>query len=176
MLWRLGRAEFDRGKGAGNKASIKALVEAGAVPGILGYRDGEPVGWCAVAPRDHYPALARSRILKPVDATPVWSVSCLLVRKDARRQGVSLRLLREAIRFVRERGGQVVEGYPVEPVKDDMPPVFAWTGLASAFRQAGFRECARRSKTRPIMRFTIRGWGPLPATSGPRDGCRKMDR
>ena len=40
-------------------------------------------------------------------------------------------------------------------VKDKMPDAFAWTGLASAFIKAGFKECARRSETRPIMRFYI---------------------
>jgi hypothetical protein len=48
-----------------------------------------------------------------------------------------------------------VEAYPVEPKKDKMPDAFAWTGLASAFIKAGFTECARRSETRPIMRFYI---------------------
>jgi hypothetical protein len=65
-------------------------------------------------------------------------------------------MLKAAVEFVRERGGQVVEGYPVEPKKDNMPAAFAWTGLASAFVKAGFKECVRRSETRPIMRHEIR--------------------
>ena len=48
----------------------------------------------------------------------------------------------------------IVEAYPVEPKKSPMPPVFAWTGIASAYRTAGFQEVARRSPTRPIMRRT----------------------
>ena len=156
MVWRLKRAEFERGKGAGNRSAMRQLVEAGAMPGILAYLNGEPVGWCAVAPREHYPALERSRVLKKLDETPVWSVSCLFVRKDCRRKGVSVALLRGAIEFVRGRGGVIVEGYPVEPRKDEMPAVFAWTGLASAFLQPGFRECARHSETRPIMRHEIK--------------------
>jgi hypothetical protein len=43
----------------------------------------------------------------------------------------------------------------VEPKKDKMPDVIAWTGLASAFVKAGFVECARHSETRLIMRFYI---------------------
>jgi hypothetical protein len=50
----------------------------------------------------------------------------------------------------------VVEGYPVEPKADPMPAAFAWTGTATAFRQAGFREAARPSATRPIMRRVLR--------------------
>jgi len=36
-----------------------------------------------------------------------------------------------------------------------MPAVFAWTGLASTFRQAGFVEVLRRSEARPIMRHAM---------------------
>jgi GNAT superfamily N-acetyltransferase len=156
MLWRLSRKDFERGKGAGNRTAMHALITAGTSPGILAYLDGEPVGWCAVAPREEYPGLDRSRLLKKLDDMPVWSISCLLVRKEFRRKGLSVALLRAAIEFVRERGGQVVEGYPVEPKKDEMPAVFAWTGLASAFVKTGFKECARRSATRPIMRYVIK--------------------
>jgi hypothetical protein len=49
----------------------------------------------------------------------------------------------------------IVEGYPVEPRKDSMPEVYAFTGMASAFRKVGFLEAARRSETRPIMRYML---------------------
>jgi GNAT superfamily N-acetyltransferase len=156
MAWRLARKDFDRGKGAGNRLEMQTLVEAGESPGILAYCDGRPIGWCAVAPREVYVALARSRVLAPVDETPVWSVTCFFVAKDFRRQGVTVKLLRAAVDFVRERGGRVVEGYPVEPHSDDMPAAFAWTGLAAAFQRAGFKESASSSKARPIMRFMLR--------------------
>lgn len=154
-LWRQSRADFERNKGAGNRRIMLNLVDSGTTPGLLGYVGDEPVGWCAVAPRTEYPALDRSRILKPVDDEPVWSVSCLFVRKDHRRKGLSVRLLKAAVAHVRDRGGRVVEGYPVEPRSDDMPAAFAWTGLASAYLAAGFEEVARRSDTRPIMRCAI---------------------
>ncbi|MBW2486837.1 MAG: GNAT family N-acetyltransferase, partial [Deltaproteobacteria bacterium] len=61
-----------------------------------------------------------------------------------------------AVAHVKKQGGTIVEAYPVEPRKDRMPDVFAWTGLASAYAKAGFVECARRSETRPIMRYFIK--------------------
>jgi GNAT superfamily N-acetyltransferase len=100
--------------------------------------------------------MARSRILQPVDVQPVWSVSCLFVAKPYRRRGLSVRLLNAAADYARRRGGHIVEGYPVEPRQGDMPDPFVWTGLASAFRRAGFTEVARRSETRPIMRRELR--------------------
>ncbi len=155
MTWRTSRAEFVRNRGNGNRTAMQQIVRSGEVPGILGYLGDEPVGWCAVAPRESYPALARSRVLKPIDDAPVWSVSCLFVRKDQRNQGLSVQLLRAAIEHVRSQGGRFVEGYPVEPRAEAWPAPFAWTGVASAFLAAGFVECARHSKSRPIMRFEI---------------------
>lgn len=155
MWWRLPRQEFVQGKGEGNKRAIRRLVAAGGTPGILAYSGGEPVGWCSVAPRESFPVLDRSRILKRVDDQPVWSVVCFFVAKKHRRQGLAVKLLEAAAAYAEERGARIVEGYPVEPKKGDMPDVFVYTGLASAFRKAGFVEVARRSETRPVMRRAL---------------------
>jgi GNAT superfamily N-acetyltransferase len=159
MAWRLSRAEYERHKGEDNRRAFQTIAAEGTPPGILAYDQSEPIGWCAVAPRTEYPVLARSRVLKPVDDRPVWSVTCFFIAKGYRERGVSVRLLRSAVEFAAQQGARIVEGYPIEPVKADVPPVFAWTGLASAFRKAGFKEVARRSETRPIMRFDVEGKG-----------------
>jgi GNAT superfamily N-acetyltransferase len=156
MWWRLKRSEFEKRKGAGNKRAMKAIVRRGEVPGIIAYAGKQPIGWCAVAPREDYGTLERSRILKPVDDRPVWSVVCFFVDKAYRGTGVSVELLRAAVAHARRHGARIVEGYPVEPKQDRMPDAFAWFGLASAFERAGFEEVARRSPTRPIMRFYVR--------------------
>ena len=155
MWWRLPRSEFDRQKGEGNREALRSLVRAGVPPGLLAYIDGRPVGWCALAPREEYGALERSRILKRVDELPVWSVTCFFVAKEHRRKGVTARLLRAAVEYAAEHGAQIVEGYPVEPRSANAPPVFIFTGIASSFRDAGFTEVARRSESRPIMRYQI---------------------
>ena len=156
MWWRQTHSEFERRKGNRNRDAMRRIVKSGATPGLIAYADGEPVGWCAVAPRGEFPRLERSRILRPVDDRDVWSVVCFFIDRNHRGMGVSTALLRAAVDFVRDRGGTIVEGYPVEPKKDRVPEVFAYHGFASTFRKAGFRECARRSDTRPIMRRHIR--------------------
>lgn len=155
MFWRLPRKQFDAGKGVGNKRALKRLVSTGREPGLIAYLKREPIGWCALAPRQDYVALERSRILKPLDDQPVWSVSCLFIKKGYRRRGVSTLLLRAALEFAAKHGARIVEGYPVEPSMEKMPDPFLWHGIPSAFLRAGFREVERRSPTRPIMRFEI---------------------
>ena len=157
MLWRLTRKQFEAQKGELNKRAMKAIVDSEEVPGILAYVGTKAIGWCAIAPRSTYSALARSRILQPIDDSPCWSVACLFIEKAYRKQGVSTQLLAAAIGYAKSKGAAVVEGYPVEPKsEEDIPPAFAWTGIPKAFIRAGFKEVARRSPTRPIMRIKLR--------------------
>lgn len=175
MYWRLPRSAFAAGKGDGNRKAFQRIVGSGTCPGILAYAGDEPVGWCAIEPREAYGGLARSRILAPVDDRPVWSVTCFYVAKGYRRSGVTAALLKEAVRFAAEHGAQVVEGYPVDPKSAHVADVFAWTGFASAFRAAGFAEVMRRSPGRPIMRYEI-SRRAVHGRPGARRSSRTSDR
>jgi GNAT superfamily N-acetyltransferase len=152
MAWRLPPKIWRTGKGAGNRNAFRRLVGRGPAPGVLAYHETEPVGWCSFGPRATFPTLARSRVLAPVDDRDVWSVSCFFVARPFRRRGLSAALLDAAATHAARLGASVLEGYPQELEVEKMPDVFAWTGIASAFRRAGFTECARRSPLRPIMR------------------------
>jgi GNAT superfamily N-acetyltransferase len=156
MYWRVRRKLYEQNKGDGNKRAIKKIVTSGTIPGILAYKNSKPVGWCSVAPRDDFPVLENSRVLKRIDEKSVWSVVCFFIKKEFRGNGVSINLLEAAKRYVKDKGGKIIEGYPIEPKQDKFPEAFAWVGFASAFRKAGFKEIARRSETRPIMRFILK--------------------
>jgi len=158
MFWRLPRRQFDAGKGEGNRRAMKALVESGQVPGLLGYLEDNPVGWCSLGPREEFLSLARSRLLRPLDDRPCWSVSCLFVHRSHRNRGVATLLLGAAVDYVKDKGVRFLEGYPVEPRGGKtIPAAFAWTGVPKAFMANGFREVARRSPSRPIMRYDFIG-------------------
>jgi GNAT superfamily N-acetyltransferase len=155
MWWRLKRSEFEKQKGQKNKESMRQIVESGDIPGILVYHENQPIGWCSVSPREKYPSLNRSRVLKPVDEKPVWSIVCFFIAKPYRKKGLTVSLLKYVVEYCRKQGAKIVEGYPIDPKKPNMPDVFAWTGFMSAFQRAGFKEVARRSETRPIMRYEL---------------------
>jgi GNAT superfamily N-acetyltransferase len=155
MFWKLPNKDFRELAYEGNKAGLKAIVESGIIPGLLAYSGNEAVGWIAVEPRDEYPRLAHSRVLKPVDDQPVWSVTCFYTRRDFRGKGVTVALLMAAIEHVKKRGGKIVEGYPIEPKNGKIPAVFAYMGLASAYRKAGFKEVKRNLEKRPIFRMRV---------------------
>ena len=155
MYWRISSSQWKNQQGAGNKRAIKKIIFSDIVPGILAYDNDIPIGWCSVAPRGEFSRLVNSKILKPVDENPVWSVVCFFITKNCRRKGVSVDLLNAAKKYVKSKRGKIIEGYPVEPKENKYADAFAYTGLASAFTQSGFKEVTRRSETRPIMRFYL---------------------
>jgi len=118
---------------------LRRIVRSGAEPGVLAYRDGKPIGWCAVAPRAEFSYLERSRVLAPIDDRPVWSITCVFVAKEYRRQGLSALLLKASCEHAAPKGAEIVDGYPQE-LQKETPTAFAWTGVASAFQNAGFEN------------------------------------
>lgn len=155
MHWRIKKSEFEQTKGVGNRKKMKQLVDKDDVPGLLMYADKKVIGWCSVAPREKFLVLENSRVLKRLDDRPVWSIVCFFIEKNYRRHGLSQPFLKYAIDYCRKKGAGVVEAYPLDVKAKDYPSVFAFTGFYPTFLKAGFEEVARRSETRPIMRYSI---------------------
>lgn len=162
-MWnRLSNREFEAASGDEKREMLRAIV-ADRVPGLLAYQDGSPVGWVSLGPREEFGRIQRSRVTKPVDDVPVWSIVCFVIDKHHRGTGVGTALLNAATEYAREHGAVAIEGYPVEPRNDRLPDIYAWMGLASMFEAAGFIEIARRSETRPLYRKVLSGgavWHP----------------
>jgi ribosomal protein S18 acetylase RimI-like enzyme len=137
------------------RAELKALVDGGNPPGLIGYRDKVPVGWISVAPREEFARLQRSPVMKPVDDQPVWSVICFVVPPKHRAQGVAHALLRGAIAYARKRGARLIEAYPVDK-KGRSSDGTMWFGAKSMYDRAGFKEVARRKPARPVVRLKVR--------------------
>jgi len=154
---RSGKSEVPKGASRAEHArcSLKALVDGGTVPGLIGYRDGEPVGWVSLGPREDYAKLARSPVMKPVDDKSVWSVVCFYTAKRARGQRVSEALLSGALDYARACGARLIEAYPVDRAKRS-PDDSMWFGCKAMYDRAGFAEIARRKPTRPVMRKALR--------------------
>jgi len=155
MYWRIKRREFEKSYGDENRRAFRRIVESGEVPGILAYLGGEPAGWCAVAPREAFPVLDRSPVLKRVDGEPVWSITCFFIPERYRGKGMSEALVSAAVDHVGENGGFIVEAYPLIPEKSKKPEISAYMGLLSTYLKLGFKEVARRSPMRPVVRYRI---------------------
>lgn len=143
------------GQHTSSKAALKKLAAQDPPPGLIGYRGQTPVGWISLGPRADYAKLAKSPVMKPVDAQPVWSIVCFVVPSAHRGQGVARALLDAAVAWARQHGAKLVEAYPVDK-RGRSADENMWFGAKSMFDAAGFREVARRKPARPIVRLPVR--------------------
>ncbi|UCF96914.1 MAG: GNAT family N-acetyltransferase [Spirochaetaceae bacterium] len=155
MWWRIKRSEFDRNHGEANRGAMEAIIRSGEVPGLLAYLEDDPIGWCSVAPREVFPVLDRSPVLKRIDDQPVWSIVCFYIARRHRRCGLEGLLVEAALDYARSRGATIVEAYPVDRETRQFDPGSAFTGTIGTFQKLGFEEVARRSKRRAILRCRL---------------------
>lgn len=158
MWWRLTRSEFTRLQGAGTRQAHKDLVESGTPTGLLAYLGGTPAGWISLGPREHYPALERSTVLKRIDDQPVWSIVCFFVQRKLRRRGLMAPLIDAACSYAAAHGAAIIEAYPLI-FGEKAHPTSTYMGHYQTFLDAGFTEVDRPSPNHPILRKTL---SPLP--------------
>jgi len=127
--------------------------------GLVALLDGQPVGWCAVAPRSDYSGLVRvfkvpweGRDEDRTDPT-VWAVTCLLTRAGFRRRGISRALARAAVDHARERGARALEAYPITTT--DVITEELHVGTVPTFEAAGLEVVSRPSPRRVVMRIEL---------------------
>ncbi|MEM7188403.1 MAG: GNAT family N-acetyltransferase [Pseudomonadota bacterium] len=139
--------------GPGNRQVLEDRVLGGAEPGVLAYVEGVPAGWAGIAPRSAFDRLVRNKkTLAAVDDRPVWSLNCLVVHREFRKQGLMRRLINGAVAFALAKGAIAVESYPVEtPAKKT--PWDLYLGTKHAYEDCGFVEVAKRGPRQLIMRY-----------------------
>jgi hypothetical protein len=135
---RLVAAEIEElGRGS-REAAFRALCERPHPPGVIGYADGEPVGWCSIGPRGENTRLSRSKLIRPLDDVPVWSIICVIIRGGFRGRGHTAPLIEGAVAYAASRGAPAVESYPVDPPDGRIDTTMAFVGTRSMFEKAGF--------------------------------------
>jgi GNAT superfamily N-acetyltransferase len=143
-----------------NRAALEDLTGRDLAPGLVAYRDDQAIGWVSLAPREDYERLAYSKVLAPVDDTPVWSIVCFVVSRTVRGQGTAAALLEAAIAFASDHGATTLEAYPVDTGTGRISAANAYHGTLSMFERAGFTVVERRqwnatTPVRPIVRRTL---------------------
>src|SRR5262245_53549294 len=143
--------ESHAGWGEQNRVAFGQWTRVEPEPmGLLAYRDGEAVGWCAAGPRHRYSRALRSPVLKSRDTgedARVWLVPCFFVRRDARRAGVTRALLEAAVELARTSGAQAIEGFPLAGERRRSTSE-AYLGVEPVFEACGFKAVARPSTAR----------------------------
>ncbi|MGH8958492.1 MAG: GNAT family N-acetyltransferase [Acidimicrobiia bacterium] len=155
--WILTGKEFSEALPAERRSILEGLVANGEKPGLLAYRDRQPVGWCAVGPRLRYTRMmsARSSVYRPPDdPAGNWVINCFYIPRPHRGTGVATALLEAAVAFARQSGAKVIDAYPL--LDDTHGAASLYVGTYSMFKDAGFVEISR-VRERPLMRLALSG-------------------
>jgi ribosomal protein S18 acetylase RimI-like enzyme len=146
--WLRTRAE----RGVRNRREKRALVEQGHSHGIIVYTEGVPIGWCQYGPREELPRIDNTRKyrqLAPADLRgTLWRITCFAVLKKYRRRGVATAALNAALEAIKNRGGGLVEAYPISRWESYAFGNESTHGTVSMFEKAGFRTVAPFGSTR----------------------------
>ena len=139
---------------------VRQLVREDPPPGVLACEGDTVVGWAAVHPRADT-TFARNRKIPRIDDLEVWSLWCIRVRPGHRGQGIAHSLVDGAVRFARERGAPVIEGYPVDNDGRKVDLTMAYVGTRRLFERAGFTKVADTTSVlngfpRVLMRLDLR--------------------
>lgn len=145
----------DRGRGSREQA-MRSLCAEKYPPGVVTYLDDVPVGWCNIGPRADIPRLAGSKLIRPVDDVPVWSIVCVVVRGGHRKKGVSAQLIEGAVQYAAGNGAPAVEAHPVDP-PGRMDTTMAFVGTRAMFEKVGFRVIGETdAKASKLPRLVMR--------------------
>jgi GNAT superfamily N-acetyltransferase len=138
-----------------NRRQKKDLVERGRSHGILVYSRGEPVGWCQYGSWEELPRfeshLNRLRSAPDDEAKKRWRITCFVVARKYRRRGVATAALRAALEAIKEKGGGLVEAYPIR----SWGAYREYLGTVSMFKNEGFQVVVPYGKSNVVVQRTI---------------------
>jgi ribosomal protein S18 acetylase RimI-like enzyme len=142
-----------------NKRDKKKLVQEGRSHAILVYEGRSPVGWCQYGTQDELPRIDAGRNYRkmglPRGAERLWRITCFFVDRKYRGRGVARAGLKAALASIQERGGGVVEAYPVVSKKMAAVPEWLWFGTPRMFEKEGFRQVAPLGTSLVLMRKEV---------------------
>src|SRR5206468_4301348 len=135
-----------RGVEAEKSVGQESVGPPRALHAILVYEGRTPVGWCQYGGQEELPRIDARRtyrkVAPPVADKKLWRITCFFVDPSFRGRGVAKFALRAALDSIGNKGGGVVEAYPVASPKMAAVPEWRWFGTPDMFRKEGFRTVA----------------------------------
>lgn len=157
--WMLPNKDFDAITSDERRDMLRRDLDAPVASALVAYIDDVPAGWVKVSARPDQPRLARTRAFQqspePFDDSSVWAITCFVVRREFRGEGVSTVLLSAAVDHARRHRARVIEAYPVDTAAKKTSSNDLFHGNLSSFIAAGFTEVARPAPARPIVSLAV---------------------
>ena len=124
------------------------------------YQQGDAAGWIRIGPRTKQARIPRTRMIaaastEPFDDASVWAVTCFVVRREHRGEGLNHALLDAAVDYARSSGARLIEGYPVDTGGEKQRTNDLFHGTLGTFLAAGFETQAEMKPGRTLVALAL---------------------
>ncbi len=144
------------GTAAQRRLDKERLVREDRSHAALVYDGADVVGWSQFGPPAELPARMRGYGKLDV-ALPDWRITCFVVDRERRGEGIAKAALKGALRIIAAKGGGTVDGYPIDiPRGKPYSSNFLWSGKASMFAKLGFHTLGNLGSSKRVMRKVVR--------------------
>jgi GNAT superfamily N-acetyltransferase len=131
-------------------------VETGCAHAALVFDKDTAVGWAQFGSPEELPGIKhRKEYLEWVDVLPDYRITCFLVDRRYRGEGVAVAALNGALKLIAAAGGGVVETYPQDTPGKNISASFLYNATRPMFERAGFTYERPKGKNHCIMRKVI---------------------
>jgi len=132
-------------------------VREGRAHAALVFDGPDAVGWCQFGSPSELPNIRSKKTYQEgLRALPDWRITCFFIDRQRRGEGVATLALHEALRFIADLGGGVVEGYPEDYTNEKTSSSFLCSGTLGMFEKSGFRKDRKIAMRRWVVSRRIR--------------------
>lgn len=144
---------------------LRTEIASGHPPALIAYVDGEAAGWIRVGSRSAQQRIVHTRAIAaatqhPLDDVSAWAVTCFVVRREHRGQGLNAALLASAVEYARRGRARVIEGYPVDTSTGSHRANDLFHGALSTFLAAAFERGPDLTGGRVLVTRALDDSGP----------------
>ena len=152
---------LEPGEGKRGAAVHRALNEKrereGRAHAALVFDGPSAIGWCQFGPPSELPNIRSKKAYEEgLRKPPEWRITCFFIDRERRGDGIATLALREALRYIAQLGGGMVEAYPEDYTGERTSSSFLCSGTLGMFEKSGFRKMRKIAMRRWVVARRVR--------------------
>jgi len=151
---------LEPGEGKHGATAYRAMkeerVREGRAHAALVFDGPNAVGWCQFGPTAELPNIRSKKTYEEgLRKLPDWRITCFFIDRERRGKGIATFALREALRYIAQLGGGMVEAYPEDYTGEKASNSFLCSGALGMFEKRGFRRVRKIAMRRWVVERRI---------------------